>query len=546
MKKFVVILCALVMLFALTACNFVSVYSIAIEEMPKTVFAKDSTESITVKIRVLESSSDGGEVLTFVASNKGVITNNTYGIEVNGFDLTQAVGYYTATISYEGQSVSFQYQIVNDSATKFSGGNGTQEDPYLISNIQDWNDIDGNYTFNTDNKAVYTYYQLTNDIDFGAEDTLLIRRFYGQIDGDGNTLTVSNVINTIGQFESSRNCIFYHFIGKLVDFNVYFDNVASSLVAYDDFNDKQAVNEDEDPLALPDMNRDDKYVIEFNNVKTYGTILANDYTGVFFNRARSIKDGNNNSINQSKTIKFVNCINNTHIKGGAAEAAGFLRELQKNIYTVEFTNCKNFGTIVASTKAAGFISGISNTPNVTLTNCGNYGKIIAPTVHVCTNKGYVTNTSINLTIENFTKAGRETTITSASDLVAGKVANGKVTLTNNTKSLLDQGYTLVISAVFTEKLTQAAVNAGINGGGGITYVEHVTSKNQTINAGYYTPINVGNITDLIEGINIYTINNVTHYVLNHTNYELSKTTYTISILVYDPAGEFYGFQQIAC
>ena len=71
----------------------------------------------------------------------------------------------------------------------FSGGSGTQSDPFLISDKEDWNilaeAVQDGYTFNG------MYFQLTNNISVSTMVGQGSNRFRGKFDGQGHTITVS-------------------------------------------------------------------------------------------------------------------------------------------------------------------------------------------------------------------------------------------------------------------------------------------------------------------------------------------------------------------
>ena len=66
-------------------------------------------------------------------------------------------------------------------AAAFSGGSGTEADPYIISTAEDWNSITPSNTY---------YYALANDISSSNLNTLT--NFKGHIDGRGFTLDFNN------------------------------------------------------------------------------------------------------------------------------------------------------------------------------------------------------------------------------------------------------------------------------------------------------------------------------------------------------------------
>ncbi|MDE6561856.1 MAG: hypothetical protein K2K75_10785, partial [Muribaculaceae bacterium] len=84
--------------------------------------------------------------------------------------------------------------------SKFSGGSGTESDPYLIATAGDLQQI------KTDTGA---YYKLANDIDCSGLDFYPISEFSGTFDGDGHTVSNLRIVarnnNRTGIFGSTTN-----------------------------------------------------------------------------------------------------------------------------------------------------------------------------------------------------------------------------------------------------------------------------------------------------------------------------------------------------
>ena len=72
---------------------------------------------------------------------------------------------------------------------QFSGGTGTEADPYLISSADDWNTLSDNVS----NGTHYTgkYFKLTADMHVTTRVSTKDDSFEGTFDGDGHTLDVN-------------------------------------------------------------------------------------------------------------------------------------------------------------------------------------------------------------------------------------------------------------------------------------------------------------------------------------------------------------------
>lgn len=121
-------------------------------------------------------------------------------IEENAGMFTVPASYstFTATLYYDGTEIyhPITFHVNNDNT--FCGGNGTASDPYLVSTVNQFNQIKtGEDSYNAvTNSGVY--YTIINDIDFeninrapfGNKDN----PFYGVLDGDGHSLKNLSII----------------------------------------------------------------------------------------------------------------------------------------------------------------------------------------------------------------------------------------------------------------------------------------------------------------------------------------------------------------
>ncbi len=67
-------------------------------------------------------------------------------------------------------------------------GSGTQEDPWLIANVDKWNEIVAELNAGGAKYSIEAFYQLAGDIDFSGKRFTPIKDFKGQLDGDGKKL----------------------------------------------------------------------------------------------------------------------------------------------------------------------------------------------------------------------------------------------------------------------------------------------------------------------------------------------------------------------
>lgn len=118
-----------------------------------------------------------------------VIEENTGMLSVpTGFNTFAATLYYDGTVFY---SQTFKVNIGNE----FCGGDGTQENPFLISNASQFSLI----TLGRDGRdGRDVYYQLTNDIDFNNQTVASLGSDSNAFEGtlDGNGYSVKNIAIT--------------------------------------------------------------------------------------------------------------------------------------------------------------------------------------------------------------------------------------------------------------------------------------------------------------------------------------------------------------
>lgn len=91
--------------------------------------------------------------------------------------------------------------------TKFAGGNGTVEDPYLIATAGDMQQI---------KTSTSAYYKLVSDIDFGGVSFNQIENFTGTLDGNGH------VVSNLDLYTSEKCGLFRYCEGATIkDLNFY-------------------------------------------------------------------------------------------------------------------------------------------------------------------------------------------------------------------------------------------------------------------------------------------------------------------------------------
>ena len=283
-------LVALSAVMVLTGCSLSQVLSLTIVDYPATTYVQGPTPSIEFTV---EAEMDDGETR--------ILTYNEYSsiLKLSGFS-TEKVGTFTATVTYRSVSATFDYEVVAENSD-FAGGVGTESNPYIIINAEQFAEIP-NYAG--------SHFKLGADIDFSGmpfKGTQLFRTMNGgSLDGNGYKLYNFVTSGDVG------DAIFYHISNATIkNLDVYANIYA--------------------PMAL--------YATDtvFENVDCYGEVVLSiperNY-GNYFNYAQGdcvLKD----------------CTNYREIKGASLYAAAFVG------YTaicdsVTFENCVNKADITAA------------------------------------------------------------------------------------------------------------------------------------------------------------------------------------------------------
>lgn len=123
----------------------------------------------------------------YMPQNRGIIKSGGFEIKARKkTDNTDIIYSFSAGLKYEGEDL--QYNL-------FSGGNGTENNPYLISNATDFVNIAKR---NSADKQFY--FKLSNNIELNVKDVYIddngvlvpiIKEFYGVLDGNGYKLSLN-------------------------------------------------------------------------------------------------------------------------------------------------------------------------------------------------------------------------------------------------------------------------------------------------------------------------------------------------------------------
>ncbi len=223
-----------------------------------------------------------------------------------------------------------------------SGGNGTEESPYLIETAEELGNM---FSFDAG-----TYFMLANDITVPADTFYNTKAFSYHLDGNGNALILD------GQMEI-----------RCQDFAEYglFQTLGNGSISNLDFHTSG--------LKALGFQIGTNAVFTFNNVDVYGQML-----GVDTNVGPYVV-----FVGAGSNVTFTGCDNHADItdtEGGEHYGSAFIGGYyyKGEAPTVTFTDCNNYGDIFFGKYAALFIGNPTNyvgTPAIN--NCHNYGRIAA-------------------------------------------------------------------------------------------------------------------------------------------------------------------------
>ena len=307
----------------------------AIVAMPAGVTAKNLNADATVT----------GATPALAKGDKFAIEGNV----VKGIPATQEVVSDTLTITSDKFVKIIPISALPSNPLK---GSGTAEDPWQLTNAQEWNALAA-FMSNTANNLAGEYVKVMNNIDFSNEQAGItplgadgVTAFAG--DFNGNNCTISG----------------YSYVTKVAGEGGLFGTITADAKVYD----LTAAGNIEGGLGGAKGTTKLGYVGgvvgklygELTNVKNTGKV-----TGIATYAAGIAAYAYQGS-------KFNNCANEGEVYSSAANVAGIAAYVYE---TVEFNNCENSGTLTSAT-ATGYVGGIASyaLPS-TYNNCTNTGDI---------------------------------------------------------------------------------------------------------------------------------------------------------------------------
>lgn len=343
-KTILVILMLVAVLVAASACIFENASKIEIISMPKTTFTVgEELNKDNVKIRITDKNNEAKEYTLTDAE--------ALGVKLTGFS-TEKVGTFTATISYQDYSATFNYSVVAP-ASDFAGGTGTETDPYLV--------LDAAQLLKAGNNGYEgMHFILGEDITVTEKSPL----FKGHLDGNGHTIYVesgSRLYVWHNVVDATIKDITFNYSGDVMMIkyalgNVLLDNVTttgslttpsrntSAFILGLGYTWDANYNGDEyDQHASGEITSN----ITFNNCVNKADIVCEDASAATsgYGFAAFIGQGFNTSADCTYT--FTNCTNEGNLTGiNPAVLVGNSAYVNANsLQTINVNNCKNTGVL---------------------------------------------------------------------------------------------------------------------------------------------------------------------------------------------------------
>lgn len=349
-KTILVILMLVAVLVAASACIFENASKIEIIRMPKTTFTVgEELDKDDVKIKITDKNNEAKEYTLADAEER-------LGVKLTGFS-TKKVGTFTATISYQDYSATFNYSVVAKES-EFAGGTGTETDPYLV--------LDAAQLLKAGNKGYEgMHFILGEDITVTGKSPL----FKGHLDGNGHTIYLesgSRLYVWHNVVDATIKDITFNYSGNVMMIkyalgNVLLDNVTttgslttpsrntSAFIVGLGYTFDANYNGDE---KRPDGQYDYGEItsnITFNNCVNKADIVCEDAHPEGYGFAAFIGQGFNTS--KECTYTFTNCTNEGNLTGiNPAVLVGnsaYVKDTKdkKCLQTINVNNCKNTGVL---------------------------------------------------------------------------------------------------------------------------------------------------------------------------------------------------------
>lgn len=280
-------------------------------------------------------------------------------------------------------------------------GNGTSQSPYLISTVEDFDQI---------SSRPYAYYQITNDLDFQNVERTSIPEFTGTLDGAGFTLSNLNLVDN-GNCDASlisilRNGTIKNFtianskstytsqfgsavlvVGFVTESIYYGNSLVDGITVIDSevySKDSAAAIAGNNSASIKNCNVINTTVVGASRV---GAICFMDDSATISNchviggELKAENDSNSNSYiggigSYGYYSKITNCsVKDTKISSTMSSKKSYVGGITGYAYSTKYTNCSSTANIYAENGSAGGMNGGGS--DCTFTECYSEGIISA-------------------------------------------------------------------------------------------------------------------------------------------------------------------------
>ena len=282
---------------------------------------------------------------------------------------------FSETLSYELDGGQISYSL-------FSGGRGTEESPYLISNAEQFLEI---YKRNVEGSQIY--YRLTQDIELGenflislaaGEIDFRAQTLYGNIDGQGHTLTLNanSFLETANTYDASS--IFNN--GIFNNYFALFESIDSSASISDlnvelsiDITNLDGTNLLITSLSLYNYGHIENVTVNATTINNLSGSTTSIQNAAFISGIVSVNYGTISNCVNNASFNF-QMRQNLNIRFAYSAITSFNDRSLQSSGVIE--NCFNNGDVslrVASQNNISYLSGITIVNSGTIRRSGNDG-----------------------------------------------------------------------------------------------------------------------------------------------------------------------------
>ncbi len=337
MKKFRTILtaAALCMIFAVAAgCSISQASNITLISYPKTEYLlNEKIDNLEFTIEVTIENTV--RPVTFSV-------NDPNGVRVENFS-TEKVGSFTAYFTYRSFTYRFDYTVTDGTISDFAGGSGSETDPYLIANAEQFKNI-----VLKGDASKYTWYELTADIDLSGLDVANDADYKAKIDLGHFKYPTESLYSFNGSLEGNGHKLMgFKATTNLGIFGTIYKGDFSNLVI-DGFN---TVGYRVGAFGTGLYDEQEQATASFTNV-TINDNCRLGFGGYIF-QAKG-----------AKSVTFTDCVMNGAVYGDGDNVGGFMGDIQ---CPVTVTNCQMNGSVLGFDFVGAYF-GYVGTTSITLSN----------------------------------------------------------------------------------------------------------------------------------------------------------------------------------